>query len=182
MRPITHADLDAKICRLHELTKRGFYVGAEKHGQGILCGTRERRDITKTFRAYPSADARIDCDQFKGYQRLVLLVVEGESDHRKYRVRDTLAKAGVRIPSACDHKEGLVFAIPRDAQIATVELAPGIWLDASIPSIDADSAGIGEPGPLPGHIFDAAHTEWRAATEQWTPEERTLAKIMGPGA
>ena len=75
-----------------------------------------------------------------------------------------------------------MFAIPRDAQIATVELAPGIWLDASIPSIDADSAGIGEPGPLPGHIFDAAHTEWRAATEQWTPEERTLAKIMGPGA
>ena len=182
MRPIAHADLDAKICRLHELTKRGFYIGAEKHGRGILCGTRERRDITKIFKTYPSADARIDCDQFKNYQRLVLLVMEGEPDHRRYRVRDALAKAGVRIPSACDHKEGLIFAVPRDAQIATTELAPGVWLDASMPSIDADGASLGEPGPLPGHIADAAHMEWQATAEQQSPGERILATIMGAGA
>ena len=182
MRPSTQADLDAKICRLHELTKRGFYIGAEKHGRCILYGTRERKDITKIFHACPSAEARIDCDQFKGYRRLVLLVVEGEPDHRKYRVRDRLAKAGVRIPSACDHQEGLVFAVPRNVQIATVELAPGIWLDTSLPSIDADGASLGEPGPLPGHIADAARMEWRAVAEQWTPEERVLAKVIGVGA
>ena len=182
MRPSTQADLDAKICRLHELTKRGFYIGAEKHGRCILYGTRERKDITKIFHACPSAEARIDCDQFKGYRRLVLLVVEGEPDHRKYRVRDRLAKAGVRIPSACDHKEGLVFAVPRNVQIATVELAPGIWLDTSLPSIDADGASLGEPGPLPGHIADAARMEWQATAEQQSPGERILATIMRAGA
>ena len=100
MRPSTQADLDAKICRLHELTKRGFYIGAEKHGRCILYGTRERKDITKIFHACPSADARIDCDQFKGYQRLVLLVVEGEPDHRDH-ILSKSERAGNKVIQIC---------------------------------------------------------------------------------
>jgi hypothetical protein len=175
---ITEKQRDQRIFNFHRLIARGFYISAENDGHGLLYSSNDRREISKAFTAHPNADAFIDCERFgkDGNKKLVLLTIDGQSDHRRYSTFERLDKAGLNPGGAFDHKEGLLFSVSRADQRPDIELAPGIWLLTNVEPLPADFVGVSDfVSPLPAVLEDRAR---KATLREWTEQSSANGKAL----
>jgi hypothetical protein len=183
---ITEKQRDQRIRNFHKLIAEGFRISAERNGETFLCSSNDRKAIAKAFRSYPNADALIDCTRFGENKKLVLVTIDGLSDHRGHLAFEALEKARLHPGSAFVHKNGLIFSLPRDDRRPDIELAPGIWLRTDIASLPADEVGPSDfvsslPAILEMRARKVAFRHWTEQSDAHQRAVRRFIRKLSPG-